>query len=439
MISEVVMPQMGADMEEGTIVRWLKKEGEPVERGEIIAEIETDKANVEIEAFESGVFRKVLAGEGDTVSVGTIIAVIASPEEDVSQYEKGAVAAAPAQPAKKEAPAAADAPEAAEAEPPAPPAKKETRATAEAPEAAETKPPAAASRPAAPTDGRVRASPVARKLAQERGIDLTQVRGTGPDGRIVRRDVEAAIESTAGAAAPAPAPAAAAGAPAETVVMSRMRQTIARRMAQSKREAPHYYITADIDMRDAERLRHQLNDAYGDDLHVSVNDLIVKASAMALARHPIFNTWFVDGEIRQHRPINVCIAIALDDGLIAPAILDCGNKALAEIAQASRSLAERARSGALKAEEYSGGTFTISNLGMYGVETLIAIIQPPQTAILGVGAVRPAPVVRENQVAVSELMKAALSADHRVTDGAQGAQFLNEVRRLLENPATLLV
>ena len=402
MISEVVMPQMGADMEEGTIVRWLKQEGEDVARGEIIAEIETDKANVEIEAFESGLFRKVLAKEGDTVSVGEIIAVIASADDDVSSYAQGAVAAKPAEAAKK--------------------------ASAEAKEQ-----PAArlAAKAAVATDGRVRASPVARKLAQERGIDLTQVAGTGPDGRIVRRDVEAA---TAQPAAGAPAPTG-----TETIGMSRMRQTIARRMAQSKSEAPHYYVTVDIDMTQAEQIRHQLNDELHGETHMSVNDFIVKASAVALARHPIFNTWFVDGAIRQHQAINVCIAIALEDGLIAPAILDCGSKSLPDIAQASRSLAERAKSGSLKPEEYSGGTFTVSNLGMFGVEALVAIIQPPQAAILGVGGVRTAPVVREGKIESAELMKVALSADHRVTDGAQGAQFLSEIRRLLEHPAALLL
>ncbi len=403
MISEVVMPQMGADMTEGTVVRWLKNEGEAVERGEIIAEIETDKANVEIEAFESGVFRKVLAQEGDTVDVGTLIAVIGAPEDDISPY------AAPASGAK----AAAAQPKAAAVE--APPAS--------------TAPATSAPR----TNGRVRASPVARKLAAERGIDLTQVRGTGPDGRIVRRDVESAATAPR-SGQPAPEPAA-----VQPVAMSKMRQAIARRMAQSKREAPHYYVTVDIDMTEAERARHQINDAYHGDLHVSVNDLIVKASAVALARHPMFNSWLVDGAIEQHEAINICIAVALDDGLIAPAILDCAHKSLADIARASRDLAERSKSGALKAEEYTGGTFTISNLGPYDVETLIAIIQPPQTAILGVGSVRETPVVREGQVVAGQLMKAALSADHRVTDGAQGAQFLNEVRRLLESPIALLV
>jgi pyruvate dehydrogenase E2 component (dihydrolipoamide acetyltransferase) len=409
MISEVVMPQMGADMTEGTVVRWLKKEGDPVERGEIIAEIETDKANVEIEAFESGVFRKLLAQEGATIAVGQPIAVIASPGEDISQYETPAAGA-------KQAAAPKSAPKASPAE------------------ANVAAPPAGAARP----DGRVRASPVARTLAQEEGIDLAQVRGTGPDGRIVRHDVEAAIER---ASTPAPRPAAAAPPAAATTIieMSRIRQTIARRMSQSKREAPHYYITAEIDMTEAEHERHQINDALHHDLHISINDLIIKASALALAKHPIFNTWFVDGQVQQHAAINVCVAIALDDGLIAPAVLDCGAKSLREISQASKSLIERAKSGALKPEEYSGGTFTISNLGPYDVETLIAIIQPPQAAILGVGSVREMPVVREGQIVVARMMKAALSADHRVTDGAQGAQFLHEIRRLLENPAALLI
>ena len=415
MISEVVMPQMGADMTEGTIVRWLKSEGDAVSRGEIIAEIETDKANVEIEAFESGVFRKVLAQEGDTVDVGIPIAIIAAPEDDISHYGATPSAAKPAQVAAAERPSA------------------KTPVVAKPAAEAKQKPPS----PPAPvprTNGRVRASPVARKLAEERGIDLSTLRGTGPDGRIVRRDVEAAQSSahaTPAAAQPASAP--------QPVAMSKMRQTIARRMAQSKREAPHYYVTIDIDMADAERVRHQLNDLHHNELHVSVNDLIVKASAIALARHPMFNTWFIDDTVQQHEAINVCIAVALDDGLIAPAILDCGNKTLVDISQAGRDLAQRAKSGALKPDEYTGGTFTVSNLGPYDVETLIAIIQPPQTAILGVGSVREVPVVRDGQIVAGRLMKVALSADHRVTDGAQGAQFLNEIRRLLEKPVALLI
>ncbi len=428
MISEVVMPQMGADMEEGTIIKWLKHEGDEVERGEIIAEIETDKANVEIEAFDPGVFRKALHAEGDTIDVGTIIAIIAAPDDDISSYENGAA---------KTAATEADVP---------PDLKrdkqtaKSTTATPEAPAApaaaaADAMPSAPTAAPGAKQNGRVRASPVARKLAQDNSVDLSTVTGTGPDGRIVKRDVEAAL---AGGAKTSSAPAAVPGT-TTTVSMSKMRQTIARRMAQSKREAPHYYITVDIDMTEAESLRRQLNEAVEEYPRVSVNDMIVRASALALQRHPMFNSWFVDEQVQQHADINVCIAIALEDGLIAPAILDTANKNLGEIADASRSLGQRAKSGSLKADEYTAGTFTVSNLGMFDVETLVAIIQPPQTAILGVGAVREVPVAVDGNIGTADLMKAALSGDHRVTDGAQGAQFLNEIRRLLESPAALLV
>ena len=406
MISEVVMPQMGSDMEEGTVLRWLKKEGDAVRRGEIIAEIETDKANVEIEAFESGVFRRVLATEGTTVPIGQVIALIAAPEDDVSQY---GAAPGPAEARRGRA-------EVAEAKP------------------ATTR---AAGAPAAPA-GRVRASPVARRLAAEMGVDLSQVQGTGPDGRILRRDIEAAKAAQAAKAPPSREPAAAPGA-VTTVALSRIRQTIARRMAQSKREAPHYYLTVDIDMTEAQRLRAQINELADKEAHVSVNDLIVKATAKALALHPVFNSWWVDDGLQQHATLNIGIAIALEEGLIAPAILDCGSKSLFEIARASKDLAERARSGVLKAEEYTGGTFTITNLGMFGIEALIGIINPPQTAILGVGALRTVPVLRDGQVTAAELMKVALSADHRATDGAQVARFLQDIRRFLENPAGLLL
>jgi len=439
MISEVVMPQMGADMEEGTIIKWLKSVGDQVERGEIIAEIETDKANVELEAFDSGVFRLALAGEGDTVDVGTIIAIVAGKDEDISKYANGPTAKAPPkdETPKEQENAGEDEGEKEEVPsnlrkgPQAGSAKESPEVEAEEPAQAET-PSTATSR----DGGRVRASPVARKVAEQRGIDLTSITGTGPDGRIVKRDVEAAAELGAEAkptAAPEPT------GTTTTVAMSKIRQTIARRMSQSKREAPHYYITADVDMTEAESLRKQLNEAVEDYPRVSVNDMIVKACSIALRRHPIFNSWIVDGEVQQHTDINVCIGIALEDGLIAPAILDSIGKNLGEIGEASRSLAERAKSGTLKADEYTAGTFTISNLGMYGVETLVAIIQPPQTAILGVGAVREMPVAIGGGIATADIMKVALSADHRVTDGAQGAQFLNEIRQILEHPAALLV
>ncbi|MEX0749465.1 MAG: dihydrolipoamide acetyltransferase family protein [Dehalococcoidia bacterium] len=454
MVSEVVMPQMGADMTEGTLLRWLKEEGDSVERGEVIAEIETDKANIEIEAFESGVFRKALASEGDVVQVGEVIAVVAGSDDDISKYD-GAAAGAIKQPIATASAAAERRPDGALAAP-----SEAATTSAEMPERApEPAPPAEVQQPQPsvseaaprPTNGRVKASPLAKRIADERGVDLGSVRGTGPGGRIVKKDVE---QATTGAPAPAPQPAAAqpaaraverpaaaAASPAAAapIEMSKMRQTIARRMSQSKREAPHYYLLVDIDMTDAMALRKQINESTTEDERVSVNDLIVRACGIALQRHPAFNVT-VDGEQYVRQPLqNVCIAIALDDGLIAPAIIDAGNKRLPAIARESKDLVERTKGGALKVEEVTQGTFSITNLGAYGIETLVGIIQPPQTAILGVGTVMEQPAVRGAQVVVRQMMKVALAADHRVTDGAQGARFLGEIKGLLEKPVSLIV
>ncbi len=401
MISEVVMPQMGADMVEGTILHWRKHEGDPVERGEIIAEIETDKANVEIEAFESGIFRRAIHGEGDVVPIGEVIAIIAAAGDDISKYANGAAptAAAPAAVATATAPAPMAAPSQAEAV------------------------------------ERQRVSPVARRIAEERGIDLAQVRGTGPDGRIIKRDVESFA-----AAPPLPARAATpVSAAPQPLGTSRMRQAIARRMSQSKREAPHYYLLVDIDMTEAMAFRTQANEAMADGARLSVNDLIVKACATALQKHPAFNVTLDGEQMSQSGDQNVCIAIALDEGLIAPAILDAGRKSLSQIAAESKDLAARAKGGSLRPEEITAGTFSITNLGAYGIETLIGIIQPPQTAILGVGSVMPQAAVHDGAIAVREMMKVALSADHRITDGALGAQFLGEIKRLLEAPLLLVL
>jgi pyruvate dehydrogenase E2 component (dihydrolipoamide acetyltransferase) len=427
MISEVVMPQMGADMTEGTIVRWLKAEGDPVERGEIIAEIETDKANVEIEAFESGIFRKTIRQEGDVVPVEGVIAIIAAAEDDISRYESGEPATAAPRAATVSAPASVS-----------------TTAVAPPPPA-----PAPVAVPSAAGNGRMRVSPVARRIADERGIDLRQVHGTGPDGRIVKRDLEqfaAALESAPPAAtapprpAHAPVSAAAPAAPGAAITFSKMRQAIARRMSASKREAPHYYLLVDIDMTAALAFRKDANASLpGESARISINDMIVRACALALQRHPAFNV-SVEGDVFTQQPAqNVCIAIAMDDGLIAPAVLDTGSKTLAQIALATKDLIARANGGSLKPDEITAGTFSITNLGAYGIETLIGIIQPPQTAILGVGSVAQQPVARDGQVVVRDVMKVALSADHRVTDGALGAQFLGEIKRLLEQPLLLVL
>jgi pyruvate dehydrogenase E2 component (dihydrolipoamide acetyltransferase) len=438
MASDVTMPQMGADMTEGTVVKWLKKVGDEVQRGEVLAEIETDKATVELEAFESGTLLKLVVGEGETVPVGEVIAILGTPGE------------VPAEGDRK------------------PPAETPPRRTVEQPQAAAVaavagRDPAPRSAPPSPTaparvesgpNGRIRISPVARRIASEAGLDVRNLQGSGPDGRILRRDVETAIKAGPAPAAPAaPAPAVeaprqpVAAAPATTAQpapalagtqpLSRIRQAIARRMAQSKQTQPHYYLTLDIDMTDAMAFRKQINDAATEEQRVSVNDLVVKACAIALQRHPKFNAAYTDQGLQFHSLINIDIGIALDEGLIAPAVLDAGNKSLGRIAVESKDLIERAKNGRLSAEEYSDGTFTITNLGAYGVETLIGIINPPQAAILGVGTVMPQPAVRDDQVVVRQLMKVALSADHRVTDGAEGARFLTEIQGLLENPVSL--
>jgi pyruvate dehydrogenase E2 component (dihydrolipoamide acetyltransferase) len=415
---------MGADMTEGTIVKWFKQVGDAVERGELLAEIETDKANVEIEAYESGTLIKLIAHEGEVVPVGEVIALLGAAGEAVPDVERKP----PAQPAKRDI---------------EPEVKAAGQAPAKAPAASTVVEPA----PEPGGNGRVRISPVARKIAVEAGFDYSSVRGTGPDGRILRKDVEAAIAARgagggrqAPAPAPVPAPAARPATPAAAgtpTTLSKMRQAIARRMSQSKATAPHYYLTLDIDMTAALDFRSQINANATEEQRVSINDLIVKACAIALERHPKFNAEFHETGLEMHERINVCIGVAMDDGLIAPAILDCQAKSLGRIAVEAKDLIARAKSGHLKADEYSDGTFTITNLGAYGVETLIGIINPPQAAILGVGSVMPQPLVKDDQVVVRQVMKVALSADHRVSDGAEGARFIKEIQALLEAPAAL--
>ena len=411
MASEVIMPQMGFDMKEGTLVRWIKREGDEVASGEIIAEIETDKAVVEIEAFDSGVLRQTLIDEGTTVPVGEVIAVIAAADEEVA--ERPAPAAAPAK-----APAAAAVPPPAAA-PPAPP-------------------------PAPAMRGDVKASPLAKREAQKLGIDIAAVPGTGPNGRVTKKDVtDFAAGGAQAPAAPVAAPSAV-SAPAagpkrgEVVALSKMRDAIARSMTYSKQHIPHVYLTAVIDMSDAARLRGQLNAALPDD-KISFNDMALKACAMALVKHPLMNASYTEDGIHVKERVNVGMAIALETGLIAPALLDTDTLTLRDVAGATKALAGRARAGKLSADEYTSATFNVTNLGMYGVEEFTAIITPPQAAALAVGAVTPTPVARDGEVQVADLMRVTLSLDHRVADGAQGAEFLAEVRRLLENPVTLLV
>lgn len=428
MAIEVTMPQMGADMAEGVVVRWLKQVGDPVERGDILAEIETDKATVELEAFDSGTLLTHLAAEGETVPVGDVIAMIGTPGEESPSVNGPRRSVPPLR--RPSSPAAAS-------------AVLEAERNAALPDG----PPAVALN----GGSRLRISPVARRIAVDAGIDVRSLRGTGPDGRILKRDVEAALGAGAenarvtadetdrgrdeAASAPAPEPTAADG--TATVPLTRMRRAIARRMVQAKHEQPHYYITVDVDMTAAVAFREQFNALAGEGARASFNDLIVKACALALTRHPRFNSRFTEDGIRLEPSINISIGVALEEGLIAPAVLDCGARSLGGIAAATRDLVARAREGRLTATEYGDGTFTVTNLGAFGVESLIGIINPPQAAILGVGELAPRPAVRDGELVIRSLMKLALSADHRVTDGAEGARFLKEVQGFLEKPAAL--
>jgi len=404
-MAEVRMPKMGDGMEEGTILRWLKREGDRVELEEAIAEVETDKANVEIPAEEAGVLARIMAAEGETVPVGGVIAYIGDVPAD---------AAAP--PTPQEAPAA------------------EVVVVAGAEE----------DRAAAPasTTARVRATPLARSMAKRMGVDITQVRGTGGGiGRIVARDVLAFAQTHATAAPLQPTPAPPQPQPdgAVDVELTRMRRAIARRTVQSKQTIPHFYITMPVDMDRSMDMLAQLN-AHTPDRKVTVNDLIVKACAVALKAFPDVNVSFTPEEkIRRHPSVNIGIAVGTEDGLRVPVVMDCGSKTLREISDAARTLIARTRSGALTPQEMSGATFTVSNLGMFGVEEFAAIISPPESAILAVGAVAPEVQVTESGAFVARRrMRVTLSCDHRTVDGLLGARFLQEVRRLLENPVVLL-
>ena len=400
MATSIVMPQMGYDMKEGTVVRWHKQEGDPVARGEVIADIETDKATVEFEAYTAGVLRKIVVPEGVAIPVGRLIAVITEPDEPLPDdilADEPAPAAVPAAVAAVTMPRPGEAP--------------------------------------AP-DGEIRASPIARRLAREKGIDLALITGTGPGGRIVENDVlnyaEApAVPATGSPTAPAPE--------GERVVLSRMRQAIVRVTVDSKRDAPHFYVTAHVDMTKAMVLRQDVNQAIPAESRVSVNDLVIKACAIALQRYPKFNATFRGDHLQMNPRINIGIAIALEAGLIVPGISDCEGKSLLDIATASRDLISRANSGTLRNEEYSGTTFSISNLGMFDVDSFTAIIFPPHAAVVAVGTVKEQAVVREGALAVAQIMTATISVDHRVADGAEAAVFLMEVKKLLENPVSLML
>jgi pyruvate dehydrogenase E2 component (dihydrolipoamide acetyltransferase) len=422
-ITKVVMPKLSEAMETGRVIKWLKKEGDRVEGGEIIAEIETDKADIELESFGAGVLRKIVVPAGERASVGGLIAVIAEPSEDIVSVLTAAPAAPTSPPAPPQPPAAA-APTPRPAQPA--PALEPARPAAPSPSPV----------PAARPGGRVKASPLAKKVASQSGVDLRLIQGSGPGGRIIRRDVEAAL-----GAAPAAIPAATPGAPGveyQDVPLSSMRAAIAKRMPLAKAPVPHFYLTGEIAMDRAWELREELNALQGQP-KISVTDMIVKACALALVRHPEVNASFRGESIRVNYRVHIGLAVALDEGLITPVLRNSEAKSLAQIAVEGRDLVERARSRRLRAPELSGATFSVSNLGMFDVDEFSAIINPPEGAILAVGAVKVVPVVEAGRIGMGRRMKVTLSCDHRVMDGAMGARFLQTLKQLLEEPLRLLV
>jgi len=441
----VEMPKMSDTMEEGVLAAWLVEEGQNITAGDVVAQVETDKATMDLEVYDDGVLLKRVIGEGDAVPIGGLIAILGQAGEDISailaKYGSGGDGAAAA-PAPAPVAPAAEAPAPAQEVPAAPVA---------APVAA---PAPAATAPSA--DGRrVKASPLARKLATEHGVNLAAVSGTGPDGRIIKRDIEAAMGGTTApqpaavpVAAPAPAatpasPVTPAGGSHETVRISQMRKTIARRLAESKFTNPHFYLTADIDMAQAVTFRGQLNEkAEAKGLgKVSFNDLVTKACALALRQHPWVNaSWMeAEGEIHLHHDVHVAVAVAVDEGLLTPVIRHADRKGLSELATETRDLATKARNKELQPEDWSGSTFSTSNLGMFGIDEFTAIINPPNACILAIGSIRDTPVVKNGTVVPGKQMKITLSCDHRVVDGASGAEFLKTVRGYLEDPVTMLL
>ncbi|RKQ73190.1 pyruvate dehydrogenase complex dihydrolipoamide acetyltransferase [Oceanibaculum indicum] len=433
---KVLMPALSPTMTEGTLAKWLKKEGDTVASGDVIAEIETDKATMEVESADEGVLGKIVVPEGtEGVPVNELIGWLLEEGEDASAIE-GAGDAKPAP--KQEAP------------------KQEAKA-----EAPKEQPKPEAAKPAAGGDkgDRIFVSPLARRMAEQAGLDLASLSGSGPNGRIVKADIEAAL-SKGGTKAPAAAPQAAAAAPQSAapvslpqsqpdvpglpsyteVPNSSMRKVIAKRLTESKLTAPHFYLTIDCEIDKLLAVRKELNEKAGDSGYkLSVNDLVIRATALALKKVPAANATWTESAIRIYDQVDISVAVAIDEGLITPVIRDAGSKGLVEISAEMKDLAKRARERKLKPEEFQGGTFSISNLGMFGIKDFAAVINPPQGAILAVGAGEQRPVVKDGALAIATVMSCTLSVDHRVVDGAIGAEFLSVFKKLIEDPMTMLL
>ena len=415
----VLMPALSPTMTDGTLARWLVKEGDSVKSGDVIAEIETDKATMEVEALDDGVVAKLAVAEGtQNVAVNAVIAVLAEDGESVDDA-LAAVAAAPT--AASPTPQQADVPV--------------------APVVPVQTSPVQRVATAAPTTAtnRVFASPLARRIAADAGLDLARLSGTGPHGRIIRADVEEAISAGPARQAVSPPPASASQAEERFVPHNAMRRVIAERLQQSKQTAPHFYLTVDCEIDNLLAARKALNEAAEDGVKISVNDMVVKAAAAALMAEPDVNGYFEAEGCRYFSSADICVAVAVDSGLVTPVLHHVESLGLAEISRKTADLASRARSGTLDPSEYAGGSFTISNLGMFGIREFAAVINPPQSAILAVGAGEQRPVVKNGELAVATVMSVTLSADHRIVDGALGAKWLQAFKRAIEQPVTMLL
>ncbi len=424
MAESISMPKLGFDMREGILVRWVKNEGENINKGDVLAEIETDKATVEVESSASGIVRKLLASQGDSIPVGAVIAIIGTADEKIDKNLTSVAGQIP---------------------------NLEDQPTSGVPSAQ------APLLDAIETTGPVKASPLARKVANGARMDLAKIRGTGPGGRIVRRDVEAALLSdltTGPSVKPPPKLAAIAktqiGSPSisgiqkipqsdEIIQTSKLRQAIGRRLVESKQNLPHFYVTHEYNMEGLIELRKQLNSLLQDDEKISINDFIVKAVALALREFPNLNSSLIGNEIIQHGAVNVGIAVTVPGGLLTIVIKDTDQKSLRQISLEIKNMAGRARTGKVKPEDVDGSTFSTSNLGMYDVDNFTAIINPPEAAILAIGSSRELPVVENGQVKIGNRMKCTISVDHRISDGSEAAQFMQALASYLENPLRLLV
>ncbi|HEY0870136.1 MAG TPA: pyruvate dehydrogenase complex dihydrolipoamide acetyltransferase [Acidothermaceae bacterium] len=450
---QVFMPRLSDTMTEGTVSTWTKGVGDRIEKGDVIAEIETDKATMELEAYDAGILEQILVGVGTTVPIGEVIAMIGD----------GSGTAAPSAPASSAAPATPVAAAAPEPAPESAPAAEAAPATAPASAAAAAAPTPAALAPAAAPNGKhPLASPLARSIARDAGLDLTTVTGSGPGGRIVRADVQNAIAALAGSGSAgtsgskpgpstststlstAPAVPLQTGPDDEEIPLNNVRKITARRLVESMQQAPHFYVTSVVAADELVAARARINEglaalaADGAVTKISVNDLVVKAVAHALRAHPEVNVSFGGDKLIRHRRVHVGVAVALPDGLIVPVIRDADTKTVTQISAETRDLATRARAGKLKPDEFTGSTFSVSNLGMFGVDQFTAVINPPEAAILAVGATKQEPVVRDGQIVVGYTMAITLSVDHRALDGATGAKFLADLTALLENPLATL-